>query len=371
LGALHFNPQVMGFTGWAWVALMVLTLVGWWRKRQETKKWIWALFTGVLVVLTISGTRLDRSLPYQILFCLPFAVSGAQFTLGYLPNLKRSLLAGVFASGGLLAMVGSSLFGYSLYKWGLDLNQGIFPVESARFIAKSQPQGPIYHLPEYGNYMITNLPNYPVFSDTRDLLYSDHYQIMQDSYKRPDKTAELVDKFGIRIFWMPVHRISLQKNNEFVDRVSEFYPLDTWALVDFDNLAMVLLKRTSDHQQLIEENEYRFLKPHLPPDHYLFSKQRSASADQTYLNEIDRCLQNHPQLPHCWAAKSAWTRSEGDKSQAPALFTQLEELIRRWPNHLALRMEILNYYRILDRQDDIRETEARIKALIYSPALRQ
>ncbi|MCB0367356.1 MAG: hypothetical protein H6624_00100 [Bdellovibrionaceae bacterium] len=371
LGGLHFNPRVMGFTGWAWISLMTLTLVGWWVKRQQMLRWPWMIFTATLILLTISGVRLDRSLPYQALFCLPFAIRGLEFLFDKLPALKQGRLASLMGTLGLAAMIYSSLFGYSLYQWGLDLNPRIYPVESARFIAQSKPQGPIYHLPEYGNFMITNLPGYPVFSDTRDLLYHEHYQIMQDSYKRPDKTQELINKFGIQTFWMPVHRISLKKDNQFEDKVKEFYPPADWALVDFDNLAMVLVKRIPEHQHLIANNEYLHLKPHLPPDHYLFGSDRSRETDQIYLREIERCLKHHPQLPHCWAAKSAWTRSEGDKTQAPALFTQLEQLVSQWPNHLALRMEILNYYKILDRKDDIRETEAKIKALIYSPALRQ
>lgn len=371
IGSLHFNPQIMGWTGWAWLLLMALTIVGWWNRVRAATQLERATWTLVLILLTISGLRLDRTLPYQILFAFPLAVSGFNLLRSRFGRLEPSPVSITLGLALLGAMITSSGFGYSLFQWGFQLNPRVFPTGAAAFIRSHQPVGPIYHIPEYGNYMATYLPEYPVFADTRDLLYAENYQLMHDSYRRPDKTQELASKFGVNVFWMPSHRISLKKDNEFVDRVSEFYPPDQWALVDFDQISMVLVRKITEHQELIAQNEYRFLKPHLPPDHYLFSQTRNKADDQIFVSEIERCLVQHPDLPHCWAAKSAWVRAAGDKNEAPAIFARLEELLEAWPNHLALRMEILNYYRILERKDDVLETEKKIKELIYSPALRQ
>jgi hypothetical protein len=371
IGTLHFNPQVMGWTGWAWLLLMTLAVIGWWIRFKSSSRIEVVCSTFVLILLTISGLRLDRTLPYQILFSFPFALTGFNFLRSRFSILERSQVSVSLGLILLAAMVSSAGFGYSLFQWGFQLNPSVFPTGAATFIKTHRPVGPIYHVPEYGNYMATFLPEYPVFADTRDLLYADNYQLMHDSYRRPDKTAELATQFGINVFWMPNHRISLKKDNEFVDRVSEFYPPDQWALVDFDQISMVLVRKFAEHQELIAKNEYKFLKPHLPPDHYLFSQSRNKADDQIFVSEVERCLRQHPELPHCWAAKSAWVRAAGDKNEAPAIFARLEELLESWPNHLALRMEILNYYRILERKEDVLETEKKIKELIYSPALRQ
>lgn len=149
---------------------------------------------------------------------------------------------------------------------GVDARQ--FPVASASYLKKLGLEGNIYNPDQLGGYLIwTFYPERRVVTDGRNELHVTY--IEEYAKARLDQLAwnALIDKYEITLAVDEYHRESM----DVVDAVTGerrklpvsliYFPRARWALIGFDDVAMVFARRDAFEAEVIEELELRTLVP--------------------------------------------------------------------------------------------------------------
>ncbi len=186
-------------------------------------------------------------------------------------RLSRLLPAPVAAAIlGLLAV--SFLTGNPRFTTGLGVDERRLPVAAADFLDAVKPPGELFNDHHFGGYAIWRLfPDRRVFIDGRDDIFADLRARLAGAVVDSRLWTELLDEYRVgytllgyldRLEEVRIPdlaggppRISLRPYG-----VNHFPPRD-WALVYFDDLAMVHVRRTPDATPLIERYGYAHVFP--------------------------------------------------------------------------------------------------------------
>ena len=215
---------------------------------------------------------------------------------------------------------------HSSNNWGVDVNDRVYPVGNTAFIRETKPETEIYHNPTYGNYLIYALPEYKVFIDTREVPYVEVHREMAKAFYSPLLTQDLFKKYKINAALMPHHQVVPTSKDDFLDKVSEYYPPAQWALVNFDLISMFLVRRTTANQLMIQNHEYRYLKPHIPPGSVLDKIRQSPDQVAVFQNEAERCVKREPEQWNCVAALAEIAKLRGDVAGKEARMVELLQI---------------------------------------------
>ena len=106
----------------------------------------------------------------------------------------------------------------------------------------------------------------------------------------------------------------------FSDTHMALYPPQEWALVDFDNVSVVYLRRVPENQALISTTEYRFIRRGLPSQ--LAGASFNGLPETTRLGfelELERCLAEQPRNVYCLSGKAGHQKARGNVEAAIGL----------------------------------------------------
>lgn len=328
-GPFRFDTSTSGYAVYVillWAALAFVSLWFEWKRHATTRDRV--LHCGFFLGLGFLGFYRERLMPFFLISTVPLLVRAAGATilnpthqsLGSIPK----VLAVVFGLG-LLPLQWS----HSSNHWGIGINDRVYPLGSVTFIRDTKPQGEIYHNPTYGNYLIYALPEYKVFIDTREVPYVEVHREMAKAFYSPLLTQDLFKKYQINAALMPQHQIVATSKDEFLDKVSEYYPPVQWALVHFDMISMVLVRRTTENQLLIQNHEYKYLKPHVPPGRVLDKIRQSPDQVAIFQNEAERCVKREPEQWICIAALAELAKLRGDVAMKEERMVQLLQIAEK------------------------------------------
>lgn len=241
----------------------------WIDKQKREHLWRFLIFA-LLAVLAIAHVR-DQGLYF------------AAFPLVFVPlSLPRrtSVIAAGLAIVPLIwiAVVTSHMTG---------IDPEYFPVRAVAQLQRMQLRGNIYNADRFGGYLEwTFYPQRRVVTDGRNELFANF--IAEDTRAHADSRAWnallreyaidiAVDKYDPR----PVRVLDVSTGRQQLLPLSVVrYRRDQWALVAFDDAAMIFARRAAFPPAIIARYEYRFLIPDAPQVHYANAAiLREASAE--------------------------------------------------------------------------------------------
>lgn len=254
----------------------------------------------LLALLAGLTVNRDRVLPYAAIFAL--ASIGRTWPAAPVRTRVSAALAAVVW---LLAV--PLWLSRPAVQFGLGLDPRLHPVAAARFIAQHELRPQVLHFQGEGNYLLYALPDYQVFLDTRESMYTSLGPIYRDMVNRPDLMTEVMDRFRVNTVLLPV-RFLLTPWKDSTSRRAAFFPKRDFALVYFDERYLLLVRRIPEHAALIAEHEYQYLLPYREPTAYLATQDRTPERDRAFQREVARCRRENPTLSHCQVAESALRR---------------------------------------------------------------
>jgi hypothetical protein len=204
--------------------------------------------------------RMRRGPPYLFILLAGFAYLGvtslrgmaffsivAVFCAAYVWEERLKQIRVTMVSG-TLAAVAVVLAAAALQplKVGAGIDMKRIPVSAASFADESGFKGNLFNSHPYGGYLIHRLyPKHKVFIDGRDLLHSATIkQIEKFGY------ARLLKTYGVE--WVVVG---------YRDGVLGNLSPESWAVVFFDDISVLLARRGGPNSELIEKYAYRAVTP--------------------------------------------------------------------------------------------------------------
>lgn len=211
----------------------------------------------------------------------------AQFSqFAYSLNPSRAARAALTAAC-LFAMLGG---GYRAvlhsppYAFGLGEHRD-FPSGAAKFLDHNRDAFPgnMYNAYEYGGYLIYRLhPRFRVFIDGRTTFYGEEFYgrvIDFEAFPEPEKWKNLVNEHGLRF-------AVLSAEQRAVGRVVAADP--EWALVFWDDRALVYLRRGPETPAFIAESEYIYTDTFMALGAALWAIGEGGQAAAAVREELER-----------------------------------------------------------------------------------
>lgn len=280
-----------------WASLVIVVLgVAYLRARGREdipgygRRWLPLFTTGVLLALCAERTR---ATPFVILYAAPLAARLLE-RLTWRPRFVPALLSASFVG---LVLAIAVLF--PPYPFGFEPTPQIWPVESVAFIKRTKPQANVFHTFSFGSYLDLYLPEYKVFGDTRETPFREVESEYLAAYESREGLSKLVARYDINTLLLDRPKLERLDDASYFDVLEAYAPSKEWALVFFDAASVVLVKRSRVNAPIVQQHEYRWLRPSMPADEIW----RVASTNPTYRQalqlELDRCLHDVPGLFFC------------------------------------------------------------------------
>ena len=154
--------------------------------------------------------------------------------------------------------------------FGLGFADGYYPDRACEFLDREElPKSRLYNDVRFGGFLIDrNYPLHQVFQDDRneihDLLLREIWDILQTSDVAAWST--LLARYDIDsslVRYHPPIRVSTPDGSSLGDRgfSALWFPASEWALVYWDDVAMVLVHRERASPELLDLHEYRIIRP--------------------------------------------------------------------------------------------------------------
>ena len=154
---------------------------------------------------------------------------------------------------------------------GIGLAAGNEPSAAVDFLDRERVGGRLYNDVRFGGYLVWRwFPGTRVFIDSRNEIYGDLMRDIARSMEGPDTWKAFLDRHGIDAAFLR-YPPTLQKvtwngkdgrPHQGVRAFSAaYFPQTDWALVYWDDDAMIVVRRTPAQAALIERLEYQALNP--------------------------------------------------------------------------------------------------------------
>ena len=334
---LHSRYMAPSF--WIWSCFLGISAFSFIRLKNKLPQvyqnlWISIPTSAVMIWIVFERTR---AIGFSVIFVLPLVILGIQnleqAVSSKLNTLKNSPIF-------FISILATLAFSYLIFVnkefCGLGTREGMWPEKSVEFINQVKPQPNIYHTFTYGNYLNNYLRDYKVFADPRETIFLDVAQLVYKSFSSPEALNSIVRQFNIQTMLVKIPGTRFIQDYGFLDSIEEFLPKEDWALVFFDEISIVVLKRIPAHQKIIDQFEYKYLKPNLP--HYLLFQEQT---DHSVLKEeLDRCFKLFPENFYCLLANSTYARLYKDQFKIEEMEPILSRLSKRFPRNKSLKMEL-------------------------------
>lgn len=153
---------------------------------------------------------------------------------------------------------------------GLGLAAGNEPEAAASFLESEHLDGRLYNDVRFGGYLIWRRYPGKVFIDSRNEIYGDLLRDIAGAMAGPDTWRALLDREKIDAAFLrypPTLQKVVYTGHDGSRKVAErafsaaYFPAADWALVYWDDDAMIFVRRTPGHEELIRRREYVTLNP--------------------------------------------------------------------------------------------------------------
>jgi hypothetical protein len=282
------------------------------------------LYLGILGAALILAVK-ERRAPYWVLLALVSALAlrhvrtlGLFFVL--LPLVIAPALAGwrVFAASATFGKHATLRLQYVVVvisvalavvvaagpwpRFGLGVADGYYPVGAADFVDREEiPKDRLYNDVRFGGYLIDRFfPPGQVFQDDRNEINEPLLREIWAIFEGSDVTAwnQLMSRFDVSAAMVRYHqplRVVTPGGESLGERgfSALWFPNRDWALVYWDDVAMVLVRRESELQALVDRAEYVVIRP---DDLDQLQRRLLAEPDlrSAALTEVKRALHENP-----------------------------------------------------------------------------
>ena len=197
------------------------------------------------------------------------------------------------------------IFYRGIQEFGFGVKPGRFPTEASDFLEKNYRGEFLYNDVRFGGYLIWRFyPERKVFVDGRNELYEALLARIAQGLNDYSEWHELLEDHKIDgalvSFWPELKGVIYgsaeegQPSKKGYRAYSAFlFQKRDWALVYWDDLAMVFLKRNPRNALTIQKYEYRYLNPE-DWEHILVLSREDRSLKENVLTEIVRRLNESP-----------------------------------------------------------------------------
>jgi len=267
--------------------------------------WVFFLGTGIVIVWGLVKTRL-KAVPLWAPAVLVFGVWGSLFyrntalfifvALPFLGSVlsTREWTGKAVKLGWILCLIPvlahasflTKPFPKNFVSWRK------VPVRAAQFVIDYKVQGTMYNSYEIGGYLGWALyKKAKVFMDGRYLFYPVVQDVVQlnsygDRLFREKQWAEYLEAYKITHAVVSYPFLEMREDLSYtVTPLDVMFPRKNWALVFWDDVGLVFLKRTSENRNLIRDLEFKVLYPYNPDRmrHLILSKKVSLALVQKEL----------------------------------------------------------------------------------------
>lgn len=223
---------------------------------------------GLLAALAWSAASHVRTAPYFAAAAVPVTAACLAASLG--PDARRRLgLAGALAAAAYFGVLYRPVFARGV----MGFDPLYVPARAVRFLEAERPAvrgKKLFNPWHWGGYLGWRLDGeVPVFADGR-YIFHDLLAPIYDATKSPDAYAALLDGNGVELAVVqrlkqfaptPVERKDGGHETLMRPFYLFFYPRETWALVHFDDRALVFARRSAFAPAWIKAHEFRWFRP--------------------------------------------------------------------------------------------------------------
>ncbi|HUP64932.1 MAG TPA: hypothetical protein VM557_06610 [Thermoanaerobaculia bacterium] len=153
---------------------------------------------------------------------------------------------------------------------GLGADPSLFPVAAVRQLEATGLRGNIFNADQFGGYLIWKLGERRVLTDGRNELYRTFLEEMKAAREDSRKWNALFRKYDLTLAVEEFREGSVDAVNGITGAVEKlppsevYFPRHQWALVGFDDVAMIFARRDAYPPETIAALEYRLLVPEVP-----------------------------------------------------------------------------------------------------------
>ncbi|MEJ2580137.1 MAG: hypothetical protein P8127_00630 [Acidobacteriota bacterium] len=236
---------------------------------RERRVAYWTLFA----LATVLALRHIRNIGlFFVLF--PLAVAPSLATWPALNDARTKRLR-AFSRTNILAVAAAALLAVSqaIAPWpgfGFGWADNYYPESACDFLdAHGLPTERLYNDVRFGGYLIHRYgPERQVFQDDRNEIHEDILEEIWNVFQASDTTAwaELLGRYEAStalVRYHPEIRVTDPSGNDLGSRgfSTLWFPQKMWALVYWDDVAMVFVRRDRAPSDLIDRLEYRIFRP--------------------------------------------------------------------------------------------------------------
>lgn len=243
---------------WAGALLALAILVG---RERDPRRWV--VFAGCA-----AAAGHDAAAIGFLYALLPLSVAPALARFETFSVRSPHRTAGRVLATLLVAALGLSYLGSRDRPPGFSFSPAA-PVRACAFMDRhGLPGGPLYNDVGFGGYLLYRYPDRPVFVDARRELHRTLRATLGDVFASGDREAwnRLLDRHGVVTALVGYHRpVAVRGPDGAAVGVRGFstlwFPATDWALVHFDDSAMVFVRRAAASPAVLARLEYRILRP--------------------------------------------------------------------------------------------------------------
>ena len=147
-------------------------------------------------------------------------------------------------------------------EFGFGVNYSTIPEGALKYMDRRNITGRVFNLFQWGGYITwRDFPRRTVFVDPRGYIPTDLLEKMDIARRRASLLDELHLKYGFEsiLVGYPVFDKEAESEIHSESDVSMSHP--GWALVYWDDLSLLYLRRDGRYADAVKEDEYRFIKP--------------------------------------------------------------------------------------------------------------
>ena len=317
------------FSAMLFLAFALLLATLFFVQPRRVKMYEWLLFP-LLLALAVYFFR------FRSLFVFLLAPTLASLlSQGKIFGRIRWWLPGV-ASLALFIHIAATESNSYAYRFGAGVHAGVLPVAATEFVRENRLSGRMFNSYGLGGYLIWNLfPDLRVFIDGREDVYVQPGVAAEymGAFRSGQNWRDLVNRHGIDLAMLDYPEEPPASPEMSLEQLA--FPRSEWALVYFDDVSVIYLRRISRFEEVIRNHEIRFVQP-LQLSAYLDPILRDPEKLRLFLGEMEANLRLHPDSfrAHFLNGIVAIKRGRGF----------LEEAIREFQQTVALNPEYIAGY---------------------------
>lgn len=223
----------------------------------------WRAHAGEIILFIALSALAVRYVRNHGLFFAMLPVVLAPFLPPVRPRL-RPLLAGA-------SLIPATVIAFTPPAMSFAIDRAKFPIASVQLLERSGLKGNIYNPDQLGGYLIHHFHGERrVLTDGRNELYRSLIPLLQQGRRDSRVWQQIFRRYALTIavedYSTPPIEVVDPSTGRSVTLAASlaYFPRDEWALIAFDDVAMIFAKRADHPAAVIERLEYRLLIPDVP-----------------------------------------------------------------------------------------------------------